>query len=199
MKINSIKKTCLQTFVVCFLLMNSSSHAENNNGQGGFEQNLSLQGISFKVSCPNQGSINKLTITPSGLEIDNAVIEQEIDGGVTSAEIGDINSDGSPEIYIYVHSAGSGSYGDVIAYSANNKKSLSGIYLPPLTDDKKNSAGYMGHDEFTLVENTLARRFPLYKEGDTNANPTGGMRNLTYKLTQGEASWVLKLDQSQDY
>lgn len=197
MKINSIQKTCLQTSIVCFLLM-SSSHAENNNVQG-FEQSLSLQGISFKVSCPNKGSINKLTITPSGLEIDNAVIEQEIDGGVTGAEIGDINSDGSPEIYIYVHSAGSGTYGDVIAYSANNKKSLSGIYLPPLTDDKKNSAGYMGHDEFTLVENTLARRFPLYKEGDSNANPTGGMRDLTYKLTQGEASWVLKLDQSTDY
>ena len=197
MKFNSIKKTCLQTSIVCFLLINGSSHAENNKILG-FEQNLSLQGISFKVSCPNKGSINKLTITPSGLEIDNAVIEQEIDGGVTSAEIGDINSDGSPEIYIYVHSAGSGTYGDVIAYSANNKKSLSGIYLPPLADDKKNSAGYMGHDEFSLVENALARRFPLYKEGDSNANPTGGMRNLTYKLTQGEASWVLKLDQSHD-
>lgn len=199
MNFNSIKKTCLQTSVVCFLLMNSSSHAESTNGQSGFEQSLSLQGISFKVSCPNQGSINKLTVTPSGLEIDNSVIEKQIDGSVTGAEIGDINNDGSPEIYVYVHSAGSGTYGDVIAYSANNKKSLSGIYLPPLMDDKKNSAGYMGHDEFTLVENVLARRFPLYRDGDSNANPTGGMRNLTYKLTPGEASWVLKLDQSHDY
>ncbi len=198
MKINSIKKTCLQTSVVCFLLMSSSSHAENNNGRG-FEQNLSLQGISFKVSCPNEGSINKLTITPSGLEIDNSVIEQEIDGGVTGAEIGDINSDGSPEIYIYVNSAGSGSYGDVIAYSANNKKSLSGIYLPPLADDKKNSAGYMGHDEFTLVENTLARRFPLYKQGDTNAKPSGGIRQLQYKLVAGEAGWILQLNRVVEY
>ncbi len=195
MKSHSITRTCLQTSIICILLTSNVSNAENQ----GYEQNLSLQGISFKISCPNQGSLNKLTIIPSGLEIDNSVIEKDIDGTVTSAEIGDINSDGSPEIYIYIHSAGSGSYGDVIAYSANNKKSLSDIYLPPLSDDKKNSAGYMGHDEFTLVENVLARRFPVYKQGDTNAKPTGGIRDLTYKLTQGEASWVLKLDQSNDY
>jgi len=195
MKSHSITRTCLQASIICILLTSNVSNAENQ----GYEQNLSLQGISFKISCPNHGSLNKLTITPSGLEIDNSVIEKDIDGTVTSAEIGDINSDGSPEIYIYIHSAGSGSYGDVIAYSANNKKSLSDIYLPPLSDDKKNSAGYMGHDEFTLVENVLARRFPVYKQGDTNAKPTGGIRDLTYKLTQGEASWVLKLDQSNDY
>jgi len=195
MNVNSITKTCLQTAMIGTLLISGLSNAKNQ----GYEQNLSLHGISFKVSCPNQGSLNKLTITPSGLEIDNSVIERNIDGLVTDSEIGDLNGDGSPELYIYVHSAGSGTYGDVVAYSANNKKSLSGIYLPPLADDKKNSAGYMGHDEFTLVEGVLARRFPLYKPGDSNANPTGGMRNLTYKLTMGEASWVLKLDQSTDF
>lgn len=195
MRLNSITKTCLQTAMTGILLMSGWSHAENQ----GYAQTLSLQGISFKLSCPNQGSLNKLTITPSGLTIDNAVIQRDIEGTVTGAEIGDLNSDGSPEIYVYVNSAGSGSYGDVIAYSANNKKSLSGIYLPPLTNDKKNSTGYMGHDEFTLVENFLGRRFPVYKPGDTNANPTGGMRDLNYKLTQGEASWVLKLDRSTDY
>ena len=31
----------------------------------------------------------------------------------------------------------------------------------------------MGHDEFSLVENTLSQRFPIYKEGDTNAEPSG--------------------------
>jgi hypothetical protein len=195
MKLHSITKSCTQAAIIPFLLMSNLSNAESP----GYEQSLSLQGITFKISCPNHGSLNKLTIVPSGLEIDNPVIEKDIDGSVTGAEIGDINSDGSPEIYIYVHSAGSGAYGDVVAYSANNKKSLSGIYLPPLTDDKKNSAGYMGHDEFTLVENVLARRFPVYKQGDANANATGGMRDLTYKLTQGEASWVLKLDQSTDF
>jgi hypothetical protein len=51
----------------------------------------------------------------------------------------------------------------------------------------------MGHDTFSLVENTLVRRFPIYKKDDTNANPTGGTRQLEYKLRNGEASWLLKL------
>ena len=57
----------------------------------------------------------------------------------------------------------------------------------------------MGHDEFAVVENILARRFPVYAESDTNANPTGAMRQLQYKLTPGEASWILVLDKSVEF
>ena len=159
----------------------------------GFDKVLKLEGITFHVQATNEGSLNQLTIIPSGLSISNDVIKQEIDGSVTGAEIADLNSDGSPEIYVYVTSAGSGSYGSLVAYSANHKKSLSGIYLPPLEDDKKNSVGYMGHDEFTIIENSFARRFPVYNEGDANCCPKGGTRQLQYKLVPGEATWQLKL------
>jgi len=162
----------------------------------GFDKVLKLQGITFHVQATNEGSLNQLTITPSGLSIVNDVINQEIDGSVTGAEIADINADGSPEIYVYVNSAGSGSYGSLVAYSSNNKKSLTGIYIPPLEDDKKNSVGYMGHDEFAVVESSFARRFPIYKKEDSNAKPTGGMRQLEYKLVPGEATWQLKLHKS---
>ena len=165
----------------------------------GFDRVFELQGISFHVICPNQGSLNQLEIIPAGLEIDNAAIKREIDGTATGAEVADLNGDGSPEIYTYINSAGSGTYGSLVAYAANNKKSLSEIYLPPLMDDKENSRGYMGHDDFAVVENSLVRRFPVYVKGDTNANPTGGTRQLQYKLKQGEASWVLELDKSIDY
>ena len=166
---------------------------------GGFDQVFELQGITFRVICPNQGSINQLEIIPAGLEVDNTVIKREIDGTVTAAEVADLNGDGSPEIYTYINSAGSGTYGSLVAYAANNKKSLSEIYLPPLADDKENSIGYMGHDEFAVIESYLARSFPIYGKGDTNANPTGGTRQLQYKLKQGEASWVLELEKSVDY
>ena len=166
---------------------------------GGFDQVFELQGISFHVICPNQSSINQLEIIPTGLEVDNTVIKREIDGAVTGAEVADLNGDGSPEIYTYINSAGSGSYGSLVAYVANNKKSLSEITLPPLLDDKENSRGYMGHDEFAVVEIYLVRSFPIYVKGDTNANPTGGTRQLQYKLKQGEASWVLELEKSINY
>ncbi len=166
---------------------------------GEFDQVMKLQGIEFHVISPNQGSINQLLITPSGLQGDNSPIKREIQGTVTGAEVADLNSDGSPEIYVYINSAGSGTYGELVAYSANNKKSLSEIYLPPLTEDTKNSQGYMGHDEFSVVETSLARRFPIYKKDDSNANPTGGTRQLQYKLVAGEASWVLKLVKSNSF
>ena len=164
-----------------------------------FDKVLKLQGITFHVEATNEGSLNQLTITPSGLEIVNRVMKQEIDGSVTGADVADINADGSPEIYVYVNSAGSGSYGSLVAYSANNNKSLSGIYLAPLEDDKKNSVGYMGHDEFTIIENSFGRRFPVYNEGDANCCPKGGTRQLQYKLVPGEATWQLKLVKSTTY
>ena len=179
-------------------LPDNTKNNSKSSGSHAFDKKFNLQGISFHVSCPNNSSLNTLVIKPSGLKIDNSIINKEIDGIVTSAEVADLNGDGSPEIYVYIQSAGSGSYGDVLAYSANHKKSLSSIYLPPLSDDKKNSKGYMGHDEFTVIETSLGRRFPLYKDGDTNSDPSGGMRQLQYKLVAGEASWQLKMVNSTD-
>ncbi len=188
-------KACF--FAAAFLLTPCTVGAADT--AKGFDKIFNLQGVTFHVTCPNEGSLNQLEIVPSGLEIDNSVIKQEVDGSVTGAEVADINGDGSPEIYIFVNSAGSGTYGSLVAYSANNKKSLSEIYLPPLEDDAKNSKGYMGHDEFTVIEYSLVRRFPIYKKGDINANPTGGMRQLQYKLVKGEATWQLKLVKSTSF
>ena len=162
----------------------------------GFDKVLKLQGITFHVKASNAGSLNQLSISTTGLELGDEVIKKEIDGSVTGAEIADINGDGSPEIYVYVSSAGSGAYGSLVAYSANHKKSISEIYLAPLEEDKKNSVGYMGHDVFTVIESTLARRFPVYKKEDANCCPKGGTRQLAYKLLPGEAGWLLKLHKS---
>ncbi len=164
-----------------------------------FDRTLGLQGISFRVQTTNESSVNTLEIVPSGLQIDNATITQKIDGQVTGAEVADLDVDGSPEIYVYVNSAGSGSYGSLVAYAANRRKSLSQIHLPPVTDNKQAAQGYMGHDEFAVVENTLVRRFPIYRDGDVNARPGGGTRQLQYKLRRGEAGWVLKLDRVIEY
>ena len=46
---------------------------------------------------------------------------------------------------------------------------------------------------------TLVRRFPVYKDGDSNAAPTGGVRQLQYKLKPSEANWQLKLDRVVEY
>jgi len=164
-----------------------------------YDETLEYDGISFHVVATGDGSIGSVTITPSGLEADNSSITRETDGKVVLAEVADLNVDGSPEVYVYTQSAGSGSYGGLIAYSANNRKSLSEIYLPPVADNAEASKGYMGHDEFRVVENTLVQRFPVYEEGDANAEPTGGTRQLQHKLEAGEAGWVLRVDKVVEY
>jgi hypothetical protein len=164
-----------------------------------FDQTLKLQGIGFRVASANSGSINELKIVPSGLTIDNAPIVRSIDGQITRAEAADLNADGSPEVYVYIRSAGSGSYGTLVAFSANQRKSLSEIYLPPVTDDVKAAQGYRGYDEFAVVESTLVRRFPIYMDRDTDAVPSGGVRQMQYKLKAGEANWKLELDRVVEY
>jgi len=164
-----------------------------------FQQTLTLQGVTFTVTCDNDSSINQLSIVPAGLEIDNTAITQDVDGQVVGAEVSDLDANGSPELYVYVRSAGSGSYGSLVAYAANNRKSLSGIYLPPVAENATIAKGYLGHDEFAVVENRLVQRFPLYRDDDTNAKPTGGTRQVQYKLVPGEAGWRLAVDRVVEY
>ena len=164
-----------------------------------FQKTLTLQNISFDIKTTGEGSISQLSMQPKGLEMDNQNIALQIDGQVVNAEIEDLNSDGFPEILIYTMSIGSGSYGNVIGYSVNKGKSISQIYFPELSDNKEASNGYMGHDEFAIIETSLARRFPIYKEGDTNNNPTGGTRQIEYKLKDGEASRLFVLDKISEY
>lgn len=158
--------------------------------QRSFHKALSLQGISFDVTAID----NELVIQPIGLTIDNSKVTHDIVGyTVTNVEIGDLNVDGYPEVLVYLTSVGSGSYGTVIGYSVNNGKSMSQISFPSVGDNPEVSKGYMGHDEFAIVELSFCQRFPVYKENDTNANPTGGIRQIQYKLKDGEASrqWVI--------
>lgn len=154
-----------------------------------FNQTLSLQGIMFKVTSPNSSSGNKITITPSGLESDNTPITVEAAGLVKGAETGDLNADGSPEIYIYAGDS-------IIAYAANKKKSLSQITLPELGE---NSKGYRGGDAFSVLEGVLGRRFPIYPEDREKSEPTGKLRQIQYKLAAGEAGWLLKVDKVTEF
>jgi hypothetical protein len=184
-KMNTIK--ALLGIMVFAFVITSTAEAEP------FDKTLSQDGVSFHIYCENNSSLSKVTIKPKGLKEDNSIISIEADGTIAGAEIGDINHDGSPEIYIYATSAGSGAYGSLIAYSANRNLSVSPIMLLPLEDDKVHSKGYMGHDSFKLEKDYLTRSFPVYKKEDSNAAPSGGVRTLKYTLTAGEATWVLSI------
>ncbi len=164
-----------------------------------FERRLSLQGTGFRLSSRNDGSINPLTIHVIGLAKVTAPVVRDMDGQATGVEVADLDVDGLPELYVYVMSAGSGSYGSLLAWAVTPDGTLSEIALPPLADTPGADKGYMGHDQFAVVEGSLVRRFPVYKDGDTNAAPSGGVRQLQYKLRPGAAGKRLEVDRVVEY
>lgn len=163
-----------------------------------FQKTLQLKNISFDVTTKGNGSLRQLLIQPKGLEINNDSISREIDGSVTDAQVSDLNADGFPELLIFTQSAGSGSYGDVIAYSVNAGKSMSQVSFTAASEDPKINKGYMGHDHFSVNGSNLIQEFPIYKENDPNSNPTGGKRRIQYKLVNGEASRKFVVDKTED-
>jgi len=164
---------------------------------GAFQKSASLQGVSFQVNATGSGSIRQLVVKASEKGKALPSIKEEIDGSVTGMEVEDLNSDGRPELLVYVTSAGSGSYGSVKAWTVSKAHTLLPINMPELSGKWAN--GYMGHDSFAVVETTLMRRFPVYRPGDSNAKPTGGTRTVSYKLVPGEASWQFKAVSSNTY
>lgn len=198
----------ISSFVLCTLLMSCSfSKNEKSNTSDAtdsqsvdstkqeisFNKELTYPGskISFKINTKGES----LVIQPSGLSISNEALYHDITGyRVVNAEIGDLNIDNYPEVFVYLTSEGSGSYGKLIGYSINNGKSVSQVYLPDISENNEVNKGYMGHDEMAIVENTFCQRFPVYVEGDSNANPTGGIRQIQYKLVDGESGRILKID-----
>ena len=65
-------------------------------------------------------------------------------------------------------------------------------------DNPKLNKGYMGHDSFLINESSLIQEFPIYKEGDPNSKPTGGIRRIQYKLVDGEAARKFVVDKISD-
>jgi hypothetical protein len=78
----------------------------------------------------------------------------------------------------------------VMAWSASKAHTLLPITMPELSG--KWAQGYMGHDQFAVVETTLMRRFPVYRPGDSNAKPTGGTKQISYRLVSVGSDLQLK-------
>ena len=162
-----------------------------------FSQRLELQGYAFDIAVKTEGSTNELTITPHGLREQRGPTMVKIAGSVTGAEIADLDGNGFPEIYVYVNSFGSGRNGSLVGYAVNRGRTMTEIYLPPVSENAKLRPGYRGHDEFAVVEGTFVQRFPIFRAGESN--PSGKTRQLQYKLRQGEGGWILRLDKAIEY
>jgi len=141
-------------------------------------------------------SLVSITIQTNGFENDDNFTLTDIDP-ISTIKLADFDQNGFDELYIITQAVGSGSYQNVIGYASNRDKSFTPIYFPELTDKDFDKGGlyegYMGHDTFVFKKDKLVRKFPIYLENDSNSNPSGGEKEISYLLVLGEASWQLKV------
>ncbi len=102
---------------------------------------------------------------------------------INKAEIGDLDKDGYPEVYVSGMDLKSNK-GQLFGLSINKGKSTSIISIDEISNQDKRFADYKGGDEFAVVENKLERRYPV---------AAGKYQQIQYQLVKGEASPQLKI------
>ena len=111
--------------------------------------------------------------------------------------ITDLDNNGFEEIFIVTTSAGSGSYSNIYGIASNNDKSATPIYIPKPSQKQLGQGGifegYRGHNKFCVENGIITNTFPVFKDADTNATPTGKNKKLSYTLFAGEAGWILQV------
>jgi hypothetical protein len=101
------------------------------------------------------------------------------DGSLGKAWVTKGNRGNELRIWVWLETAGSGRYGKLDLIEFDGKS----LRTPPTPEpDKSMLKGYMGHDDYSVVEGMVYRQFPLYLEGDSNAGPSGGMRCLEMNI-----------------
>lgn len=187
-------------FVAAFACTNGKkpgNEAVNNDANSNVQEYVTTSGKKFIVEEDRSlgTSITRLKVGTSGFEAVNRVHDfGEIDP-VINVFLADLDKNGFEEIYIVTRSVGSGSYSNIYGLASNKDKSATPIYVRPISDKDKSETGFfegfMGHNSFEINSGTLLNIFPVYKENDPNAKPSGGMRKVAYRLVAGEAGWIL--------
>lgn len=165
------------------------------NVESSFEKDFEWNDVDYSVKEKNNQLIFEFN--------DNKFREKHDIKGyhVTGAEIGDLNGDNYPEIFVYLKADEMGNQMKLIGYSSNNGKSMSQVYLPQ-PDEVADAAayqGFRGFDEMSIVENNFCRRFPVIENKDGALYMNGMMRQIQYKLVDGEACRRLEIDRYYEY
>ncbi len=174
-------------FLISFTFLLLITALESNAQSRKIDTTVLLNKTGYKVYCNNKrAESNDIVISPVGFENTAREMNFVIKGKLAKAVVDDFNHDGFPDLVIYVYGGVDGTYGTVYALTSNENKSCSGIIFPDLLDDSKLRIGYKGHDEFSLLEGTIMRRFPLYDTLQINPQPTASKRVVQYQLGKNE-------------
>ncbi len=151
--------------------------------------------IAIENTHPVGASLSTVIIRPTGFETNEPITLTDIDP-LNKVLLADLDKNGFDEIYLITQSPGSGSYGKIYVFASNRDKCLSEVSTENINSiDRKSDlfSGYRGHDSYKIEDDFLTLEFPVYAENNSNAQPTGGTRKLTYMLVYSESGYQLTL------
>lgn len=167
-----------------------------------YDSSMKVGKAGYRVYTNNKNDDrNNVTISPIGFNSNSRDVTIEVRGRVTKSEVDDLNRDGFPDLVMYVSSGGAKNASTVIGIASQGNESLMPIIFPDIVDDPKLRVGYMGQDQFFLMNGVLMRKFPLYETADTlNIKPSGMMRQIMYSVVPGEkGGHKFKVNRSYDF
>jgi hypothetical protein len=187
-KIKVSRQVCWAVAGLALIASSSCTRASDST-----EQTFTARdgGTVARVSIPDSeprslGTYRAEVTWPDGTQ---ATMQTARDGMIDTVWLADLDGDGTPELVVATSVVGSGAYGDVQVYHRTGG-TLTGLAMPPVGDD--GAPGYMGHDVFSVRDGRLFRTYPVYREGDANAEPTGGEAVFWYSLA--DSTWVRQPD-----
>lgn len=146
--------------------------------------------VQVEVDNSESASINKVNIISTDFKEDISIkLETE---PITDVFIADLDKNGYEELYLITTSAGSGSYGEVYAFISDKDVEIIQCSLASISESETDFKGYMGHDSFYIENSILIREFPVYREKDSNSNPTGGTQKIRYTLKDNKFNILSK-------
>ncbi len=163
------------------LLFFDAAYAQLSFGK--IDSTLKIGNAGYHVTCRNKSATeNQLIIAPVGFQGAQR-INYTLTGRLAQAEIDDLNSDGFPDLVLFIYTDTNAVFGTVFAFLSEANKSIASCILPDTRMDGKINSGYKGHDQFAVMASYLQQKFPIYKAGDKD-KPTGGTRVILYQLVR---------------
>ncbi|RAK69774.1 hypothetical protein [Hymenobacter edaphi] len=149
-------------------------------GDVAFSRDLTQGEYRFQIQSNTLDNGQQLTIkTRRGDALVTDPIRLNVKGSVTDAVMGDLNGNGSPELYVFT-SGGSMGMGGVEAYEFVDKAFRPIQAIPKLSNDL--ATGYKGEDKYEIRGNHLVRTYPVYTGTDASATATGQSQTVEYTL-----------------
>ncbi|MBL7472265.1 hypothetical protein [Robertkochia sediminum] len=151
-----------------------------------YSKTMEMQNTTFNIAVAGE----ELTVAVFRGESPGGSLTTPIVGKVTGTGMEDLDADGSPEVVIFTQEPENAMKGHAYGFSSGKENTFESIYIPPLSSDPAHTEGYVGGDEFALVETSLVRRMVLND---------GSVRQLQYKLVSSSEGKSFEVDRVVEY